>query len=164
METRFNEVSRDWANWFVISRVSCIKNLVITNLLENNQSVRYIGVELIINRSNKREREKIKQIRFYDSARVILYMCAVVTEKLLSYFKVKEFSSLLVCFALIFCRVMTFIRYIGVDFTFGFLDCVRYIEDFLISRFVMSRFCSINFTVTLAGLKNIVRYTVDVVI
>ena len=58
METRFNEVSRDWANWFVISRVSCIKNLVITNLLENNQSVRYIGVELIINRSNKRERER----------------------------------------------------------------------------------------------------------
>ena len=96
METRFNEVSRDWANWFVISRVSCIKNLVITNLLENNQSVRYIGVELIINRSNKREREKTKQIRFYDSGRVILYMCAVVTEKLLSYFKVKEFSSLLV--------------------------------------------------------------------
>ena len=95
-------MSRDWANWFVISRVRYIENLVITNLLENNQSVRYI------------ERE-IKQIRFYDSARVILYMCAVVTEKLLSYFKVKEFSSLLVCFVFIFSRVMTFIRYIGVE-------------------------------------------------
>ena len=49
---------------------------------------------------------------------------------------------------------MTFIRYIGVDFTFELLDCVRYNEDFVISRF-----CSIHFTVTLAGLKNIVRYT-----
>ena len=44
VEPRFNEVPRDWANWFVISRVRYIENLVITNLLENNQIVRYIGV------------------------------------------------------------------------------------------------------------------------
>ena len=44
VEPRFNEVSRDWANRFVISRVRCIENLVITKLLENNQSVHYIGV------------------------------------------------------------------------------------------------------------------------
>jgi len=43
------------------------------------------------------------------------------------------------------------IRYIEVDFTFGLLDCVRYIEEFVISRFVISRFYSIHFTVTLAG-------------
>ena len=54
---------------------------------------------------------------------------------------------------------MTFIRYIGADFTFGLLDCVRYNENFVISRF-----CSVHFTVTLAGLKNIVRYTEDFVI
>ena len=56
---------------------------------------------------------------------------------------------------------MTFIRYIGVGFTFGVLDCVRYNEDFVISRF-----CSVNFTVhvTLAGLKNIVYFTKDFVI
>ena len=82
-----------------------------------------------------------------------------LTEKLLSCYKVKGFSSLLVCFPFIFCRVTTFIRYIGVDFTFGLLDCVRYNEDF-----VVSRFCSIQFTVTLAGMKNIVRYTKDFVI
>ena len=82
-----------------------------------------------------------------------------MTEKLLSYFKVKAFSSLLVRFASIICSVMTFIRYIGVDFTFGLLDCVRCNEDF-----VVSRFCSIHFTVTLAGLKKIVRYTEDFVI
>ena len=53
-------------------------------------------------------------------------------EKLMSYYKIKGFSSLLVCFAFIFCRVMTFICYIRVDFTFGVLDCVRYMEDFVI--------------------------------
>ena len=87
-----------------------------------------------------------------------------MTEKLLSYYKVKGFSSLLVCFAFIFCCVMTCIRYIGVDFKVGLLDCVRYNKDFIISRFVISRFCSIHFTVTLAGPKNIVRYTKDFVI
>ena len=55
--------------------------------------------------------------------------------------------------------MMTFICFIGVGFTFAFLDCVRFNEDFVISRFAISRFCSIHFTVTLAGLKNIVCYT-----
>ena len=59
---------------------------------------------------------------------------------------------------------MTFIRYTGVDFTFGLLDCVRYNEDFVISKFLISRFCSIHSTVTLARLKNIVCYTDDFVI
>ena len=57
VEPRFNEVPRDWGNWFVIFRVRYIENLDITNLLENNQSVRYIRVSLIINRSNKRQRK-----------------------------------------------------------------------------------------------------------
>ena len=91
-------------------------------------------------------------------------MAEPLTEKLLSCYKVKGFSSLLVCFAFTFCHVMTFIRYIGIHFTFGLLDCVRYNENFVISRFVVSRFCSIHFTVTLAGLKNIVRYTENFVI
>ena len=59
---------------------------------------------------------------------------------------------------------MTFIRYIGVDFTFGLLDCVRYQEYFVLSRFIVSRLCFIHFTVTLAGLTNIVRYTEDFVL
>ena len=42
-------------------------------------------------------------------------------------------------------RVDTVIRYIEVDFTFGLPDYVRYIEEFVISRFY-----SIHFTVTLA--------------
>ena len=88
-----------------------------------------------------------------------------MTENLLSCYKVKGFSSLLVCFAFTFCCVKhLFVISIGVDSTFGLLDCVRYNEDFVISRFVISRFCSIHFTVTLAGLKNIVRYTEDFVI
>ena len=60
--------------------------------------------------------------------------------------------------------MLAFIRYIEVNFEFGLLDCARYNEDFVVSRLVISRFCSIHFTVTLAGLKNIVRYTKDFVI
>ena len=82
-----------------------------------------------------------------------------MTKKFLSYYKLKGFSSLLICFAFIICSVMTFIHYIRVDFTFGLLDCVCYNEDFVISRF-----CSIHFTVTLAGLKNIICYTKDFVL
>ena len=43
-------------------------------------------------------------------------------------------------------RVDIVIRYIEVDFTFELPDFVRYIEEFVISRFY-----SIHFTVTLAG-------------
>ena len=50
-----------------------------------------------------------------------------------------------------------------VDFMFGLPDYVRYIEEFVISRFVISRFYSIHFTVTLAGTENIVRYIEDFV-
>ena len=58
------------------------------------------------------------------------------------------------CSAFIFCRVVDIvIRYIKVDFTFGLPGYmyVCYIEEFVISRFVTSRFYSIHFTVTLAG-------------
>ena len=48
-------------------------------------------------------------------------------------------------------RVDIVIRYIEVDSTFEFPDIVRYIEEFVISRFVISTFYSIHFTVTLAG-------------
>ena len=50
--------------------------------------------------------------------------------------------------------MLTFIRYIEVYFTFAFLDCVRYNDDF-----VKSSFCSIHFTVILAGLMKILLYT-----
>ena len=60
-------------------------------------------------------------------------------------------------------RVDIVIRYIEVDFTFRLPDYVRYIEEFVISRFVISRFYSIHFTVTLAGTKNVVRYIEDFV-
>ena len=43
------------------------------------------------------------------------------------------------------------IRYVEVDFSFGLPDYVRYIEEFVISRLVISRFYFIHFTVTLAG-------------
>jgi len=55
------------------------------------------------------------------------------------------------------------IRYIEVDFTSGLPDYVRYIEEFVTSRFGISRFYSIHFTITLAGTENIVRYIEDFV-
>ena len=49
-------------------------------------------------------------------------------------------------------RVDIVIRYIEVDFTLGVPDYVRYIKEFVISRFVILRFYSIHFNLTLAGL------------
>ena len=43
------------------------------------------------------------------------------------------------------------IRYIDVDFTFGLPDYARYIEEFVKSMFVISRFYSIHFNINLAG-------------
>ena len=51
-----------------------------------------------------------------------------------------------------------------VYFTIALLDRVRRNEDFVKSRFINFRFCSIHFTVILAGLKKIVCYTEDFVI
>ena len=44
---------------------------------------------------------------------------------------------------------------------FGLPDYVRYIEEFVISRFAISRFCSIHFTVILARTQSIVPYIED---
>ena len=64
--------------------------------------------------------------------------------------------------------MLAFNRYIGVDFIViigvELLDCARYNKDFVILKFIISRFCSLHFTVTLAGLKNIVHYTKDFII
>ena len=51
-----------------------------------------------------------------------------------------------------------FYRYIGVNFTFGLVDCDRYIGDIIIPWIVKPEFCSMHYTVTLAGLKNVNRY------
>ena len=51
-----------------------------------------------------------------------------------------------------------FYRYIRVNFTFGLLDCDRYIGEIVIPWIVKPGFCSIHYTVTLTGLKNVNRY------
>ena len=48
-------------------------------------------------------------------------------------------------------HVDTAICYVGVDFMFVLPDYVYYIEEFVILRFVISRFYSIHFTVTFSG-------------
>ena len=70
------------------------------------------------------------------------------TERLLSlYHKNKKDLLTVDLFSVnLLSRVDNVIRYIEVDFTFGLPDYVRYIKEFVISRFY-----SIHFTVTLAG-------------
>ena len=68
-----------------------------------------------------------------------------------------------VCLLLKIERVDIVIRYIEVDFTFRLPENVRYIEQFVISIFGISRFYSIHFTVTLAGTQNIFHYIKDFV-
>ena len=77
----------------------------------------------------------------------------LLTERLLSlYHKDKKDLLTVDLFSVnLLSRVDIVIRYIEVDFTFGLLDYVRYIEEFVILRFVISRFYSIHFTVTMAG-------------
>ena len=55
--------------------------------------------------------------------------------------------------------MLIFICYIEVNVMLALVDCVRYNEDF-----VKSRFCSIHFTVILAGMKKIVCYIEDFII
>ena len=57
-----------------------------------------------------------------------------------------------------------FYRYIGGNFTCGLLDCDRYIGDIVILWIVKPRFCSIHFTVTVVGLKNVNRYIGNIVL
>ena len=72
-----------------------------------------------------------------------------LTERLLSLYNYQMTVDLFSFYRL--SRVDIVIRYIEVDFTFGLPDYVRCIEEFVTSRFVISRFYSIPFTVTLAG-------------
>jgi len=75
-----------------------------------------------------------------------------LTERLLSLYH-KDYKDLLTVdlFSVyLLSHVDIVIHYIKVDFTFGLPDYGRYIEEFFMSRFVISRFYSIHFTVTLA--------------
>jgi len=69
-----------------------------------------------------------------------------LTERLLSLYH-KNYKDLLTVdmFGVYLPSVVDIvIRYIEVDFTSGLPDYVRYIEEFVISRFVISRFYSIH--------------------
>ena len=87
--------------------------------------------------------------------------------KLLSQFTAVHVNFILVglfCIhrQLSFGHMLTFIHYIKLYFMSVFLDCVCCREDFIKSRFIILRFCSIHFIVILAKLKKIVHYTQDI--
>ena len=65
---------------------------------------------------------------------------------------------MLICYVFNFIRVVTFIRYILVNFKFGLLDRVLCIGDFVIPGV-----CSMQFSVAFVGLKKIGRYTTTLI-
>ena len=50
----------------------------------------------------------------------------LLTVMLFYCYKIEGFCFLLVCFTFVFCHVFKFVRYIGVYYTFGLLDCIRF--------------------------------------
>ena len=66
--------------------------------------------------------------------------------------KIKGFTTLLVCL-FIFCRVLTLICYIKVDFTFRLQDNVHYNEEFVISRFYSIQFISLQLAISRTSLN-----------
>jgi len=98
-----------------------------------------------------------------DSVSVCIYN-ELLTVKLFYCHRIERFSSSLVCVLLIFIIFVFYycfidLHYIALYYKFGLLYCVHYNKDFIILRF-----CSINFTLTLAGLENIIHYTEDFVV
>ena len=79
-----------------------------------------------LNRTNKRQRGQSGTVDVVDSV--------MLTVKLFYCYRIEGFWFLWVCFAFVFCHVLTFVRYIGVYYPFGLLDRLRYNEDFVISR------------------------------
>jgi len=78
-----------------------------------------------------------------------------LTERLLSLYHkdYKDFLTVDLFSVYLLSHVDIVIRYIEVGFTFaiGLPDYVQYVEEFVISRFIILRFYSMHFTVTLAG-------------
>ena len=118
-----------------------------------------------VNRTKKRQRSKrIKQMcRYVDIVSICIHMHTDLLLNLGSYSVVKGFkgfSSLLVCFTFIFCHIDISSLYRGVFYIW----IVFVITRISLYRGSLYRDFYIQFTVTLAGLKNIVRYTEDLVI
>ena len=72
-----------------------------------------------------------------------------LTEKFLPY-GLKDLPTVDLFRVYLLSRVDIVIYYLEVYFTFRLLDYVRYIKEFVISRFVISRFYPMHFTVILA--------------
>ena len=104
VEPRYNEVPRDWGNVFVITWVRYINEIPLHSEFVGKRlkSLLYWGL------ANNYFALKLNSVTLHHSAFSLIM-------QLLSGFE-RSFN---------FSRVMTFICYIGVDFKFGLLDCVR---------------------------------------
>ena len=128
VESRFNEITRDWPNLFINWRVHYIGNIDITNLRGNEHNVRYI--EVIVN-----DWFLTQSGDFCWNTLVSMSMTCdkLLTEKLLSLdlchndFTIR-ICWLLTCTVFVCCCVLNIqcvdivICYIEVDFTFRLLE------------------------------------------
>ena len=118
-----------------------------------------------VNRTKKRQRSKRirRMCRYVDIVSVCIHMHTELLLKLGSYSVVtgfKGFSSLLVCFTFILCHVNISSLYRGIFSRLGSW-IVFVITRISLYRGSLYQDFYIQITVTLAGLKNIVRYTED---
>jgi len=170
VEPRYNDVPREWWNYIIISgyRYKRIPNITI--LEKNNHNYRYIGVWV-----NIFFHAQLIYIYilydFYLYAYIVLFKLIVIVIIEIDHMYINIFVlrilnktsstrqkykrlGLVEMSAIPFrSRDDWFYCYIGVNFTFGLLKCDRYIGDIVIPWIVKSGFCSIHFTVILAGWK-----------
>ena len=145
MEPRFNKVAGDQPNLFIKWRVCYIENLDITNMRGTDQNFRYIKV--IVNDWFVTQVTSVKILQWQCLWHIKSHWlkdCCLFTIRLKGFvdrWSVQHLPSA----ACWHCNSL----YQG-RFTFGLLDYVYYIEKFIISWFVILRFYSIHFTVTLA--------------
>ena len=155
MEPRFNEVAGDRPNLFAKSRVRYIENLNIMNLRGNDQNVRYI--EVIVNdwfvtqvtsvmqfnaifvtqkccvlrcNSSSMVAFSINYFHFWADAQLLFTKERHFQSSDLKMLQHRGYTENCLC-----KQGNIVIRYIDVDFLFGLPDYVRYIKEFVISRF-----------------------------
>ena len=122
---------RDWGNLFVMSRVRYIENLDLTNFQENNQNIHYIEGTDGSEHNNVSFRSCIRGYHEYKD----IWDVHVVVGEFLEDFK-RNLILVCLCRIHLLSHVDIYSLYRGI-FYIGLLDCVRYNEDFVISRFVV---------------------------
>ena len=153
VKPRFNDVPRDWEKLFVISRDIILKNLIYWIFRKTTKMF------VVWRCSNN----KFLLFSIPGSEQLLINIFSFLSTELykVTAHKFYPWWSVLHSIFVTCWHTAVYLLYGG---TFALLDFVRYNDDFVKSRFVILRFCSIHFTVILDGLTKIVCCTQDFVI